>query len=665
MAEGKTQPLALSPELELSEILQCSICSDICDKPTILSCGHIVCFNCIKKWIEIKEGELWCPECNQRRQLPSGGAESLPQSFRLNNLCDMLRDKIDIADQSSSKTCKVHPGKELDFVCLECCMAVCTTCKGETHATHFCSDPKMLLDHAVESKEKSLKSSLARFNELHEELHKNRENSMMVIRDFTHRFEMAKKMLLEQLEKTFEEKQKILQLQERELTSYLERVQETFQLQREQEYVDVHQASELLKQMPKEDSMRPRTTSNLGIKMAEGFLDVLYSDGETSCGQVVSCGVPIASKCELLVDAEDHFPMREVKLDVVLKDDNGNTVMGQKKDIISIKILTVSGEEVPLNVVKAHGGRFYGFFTPPSVGLYVATASVYHESIGHSPLSIIVKPHATEMTPLKGNPPFQHPHDVFKKGNNFLVVDTVVKLVNENGDLIHSFANSDWWYYPYSVSYYDQAFFITAMKGQRVIKYDLNGKEMQRFGESHLKRPTGIAIDDDGTIYVADAELSSVVVFASNGEWKKTIRHTSSSGDGKELSNPWFIKFNSQGQLVVCDYNNKRIKLFDPNTEEVELSIFVEHDGKPMQCRGVDLDKYDNIYVAARELGSGSQYECIKVYGPDGTFIGSIAESPRDKGLEWVRGIHVAEEGDQEVLFVVDGGYKFIRKFKL
>ena len=43
--------------------LQCSICNDIFDCPTIINCGHTFCKNCIQKWTEEKRNKSTCPIC--------------------------------------------------------------------------------------------------------------------------------------------------------------------------------------------------------------------------------------------------------------------------------------------------------------------------------------------------------------------------------------------------------------------------------------------------------------------------------------------------------------------------------------------------------------------------------------------------------------------------
>ena len=75
-----------------------------------------------------------------------------------------------------------------------------------------------------------------------------------------------------------------------------------------------------------------------------------------------------------------------------------------------------------------------------------------------------------------------------------------------------------------------------------------------------MGRPECIAIGSDGLIFVSDSDKNCVSVFQSNGEWVKTLGKEG-SGDG-ELKFPTGLAVDEYGTLFVCDFFNSRIQLF-------------------------------------------------------------------------------------------------------
>ena len=85
------------------------------------------------------------------------------------------------------------------------------------------------------------------------------------------------------------------------------------------------------------------------------------------------------------------------------------------------------------------------------------------------------------------------------------------------------------------------------------------GKEGNAAGE--LRQPIGIAIDQEGFIYVSDAGNHRIQKFSSEG---KFIKEWGSRGAGKrELNRPMHISFGPDGNLYVAEYLNDRIQVFD------------------------------------------------------------------------------------------------------
>lgn len=658
MAEASTK--LTTSDGELGDLLKCPICQDVCEEPRILSCQHIACTECINNWIRAKKGQLWCPECNQQRELPAGGAESLPHSFRLNDLCGILKEKLESGEEGSN--CKLHSGKPLSMICFECEVGVCDSCRTSTeHTGHMCADAKQVLELKADGKAETAKNYLIRIDQLKQELEKSKEDDLDVLRDFKKRSEFAHQRLLQEMEKNYQEKVKVLGNQEKELEEYVAGMRSFNELTKTQDSMDVSIVVDQLKSLPKEESLRPKTTSYLKVEMVHEYMKMLFSDGETKCGKVLTSGVAVPNQSVIAVTSDRLTAGEAIHLQLLLKDDRGRKVVTEREDVLSVEVCTVDKRTIPLEPQKQEGGHFTISFTPSFAGWYVLTAKAFDKMIPGSPLQLKVEPRGIEMKEIAGEAPSSQLHDVLKVGDNFMLVDKTVIMMDKNGKLIQSFENKDWYFYPYSIAMHKQCYYVTAMKGQVVIMYQANGKEVRRFGGDVLKRPTGIALDKEGNIYVADNQLSKILLFGPDGKFKEYVISTEPSRQTMSLNNPWFIKFNSKGQLIIADFENQRIQVINVQTGREIMSIMVMHEGQKMYCRGVDVDRHDNIYVGARADKSGNPAEGIFVYGPDGTYLGSLPA----KDLHWSRGIHIAKDGQHDVLYVVDSSHKSVRTFQL
>ena len=77
----------------------------------------------------------------------------------------------------------------------------------------------------------------------------------------------------------------------------------------------------------------------------------------------------------------------------------------------------------------------------------------------------------------------------------------------------------------------------------------------EEFVSEQLKKPRGIAVDQDGLVYVSDEELCAVLVFSPQGDLVRKI-----GGIGSRPGEFLSPKNNHQRQqTVLADYGNQRI----------------------------------------------------------------------------------------------------------
>lgn len=106
----------------------------------------------------------------------------------------------------------------------------------------------------------------------------------------------------------------------------------------------------------------------------------------------------------------------------------------------------------------------------------------------------------------------------------------------------------------------DGMFWTTDRDGHTVRKYSPVGElllELGTFGEwgddeTHFNGPTAVAVQDDGTIVVADGYWNSRLVwFSPSGEFIRSVGHWG-RGPG-EFNTPHALTIDSQGRLLVAD----------------------------------------------------------------------------------------------------------------
>ena len=106
----------------------------------------------------------------------------------------------------------------------------------------------------------------------------------------------------------------------------------------------------------------------------------------------------------------------------------------------------------------------------------------------------------------------------------------------------------------------------------------------------------GIAVDDQGNVYVADAEGRRLVVYSPDGKLLRAIERD--ARHPKILQRPFGLLFVGHDRLYVADYDADQIQVF---TTEGKFLFAWGREGKGRgQFRapvGIDQDREGNIYV--------------------------------------------------------------------
>ena len=227
---------------------------------------------------------------------------------------------------------------------------------------------------------------------------------------------------------------------------------------------------------------------------------------------------------------------------------------------------------------------------------------------------------------------FAHPIDIAEKHGELYVLNkhpafTRVGVCNYQEEYLREFGtyghgDGQFWL-PTGVAVNDDGFvFVSDEFHNNVSIFSIDGKFVENWGkignaEGQLDGPSGLAIKPNGNILVVDQNNHRVQEFSKSGEYVNSWG--SFGNETGQLNQPWGIAVGSDGSIYVADWGNDRIQRFDDSGSPI--SIY----GGPNESEGslhrpskpaVDSDGF--VYVS--DWGN----ESVKIYSPEGEYIQSL-----------------------------------------
>jgi len=115
--------------------------------------------------------------------------------------------------------------------------------------------------------------------------------------------------------------------------------------------------------------------------------------------------------------------------------------------------------------------------------------------------------------------------------------------------------------------------------------------------DGQFRNPFGVAIDGDGNIVVSDFNNHRIQIFDSSRTYIRKFG-SEGSGDG-QFQNPCGVAIDGDGNIVVLDLNNHRIQIFDSRGIFIrKFGSFGSGDGQFNNPLGVAIDGDGNIVVS-------------------------------------------------------------------
>ena len=580
----------------LKKQVTCSICLDTYAEPKTISCLHTFCRECLERHARVsqRQGKFRCPECQAEIDLPQGNRfDRLPNSFFHKSLLGVLEaeDRQAIPRQQQ-ETCSQHTKERVRYYCSSCEACICLICVAEDHRGHAFD----VLEKAVQEDKKNIMSAVE------------------TIKEKANLFRAE----LNQLDKTTEDVEMIIAIAEQEVSRATEDVITKTQQQEKQLLESL--------EMTRRRRMERVTSAKQELKS-------------------------LIKRINQAAEFAENLVQRRSAADII-----------QNKHILRQKLEELRGVQVP----KHHQATFVKF----------AAVSQHNFKLGS--IQVSEKPAIAAKSTLEGlEKTFQAgveakftlcPRTSGGEVSNFAdLEDQVELLITPAKDVTNVTVDEE-------CDGNVRLKFTPKVPGAYSIEVRINGDKLptcpmtvqvkerelvvvgelklQLFPGDTIERLSGIAVNTEGQIVVADTFGHYVYVFDKNGN---RLRKT--GGEGSNTGQFWYpnrISFLNENEVLIADCGNSRIQRFNFQTGTVVKSFgkFGEEKGELNNPVDVTVDDKERIVVT--EWGNNR----IQVMSKEGESIFTFGDNGPEK-LQYPNCCIL----NKNIFLVSDGGNHCIKAF--
>ena len=686
---------------ELEKEITCPVCQDHFREPKILPCLHYYCKECVQRLV-LNAGPnrpITCPVCRRETVLPNNDPDQLSTAFFVNRMKEVY-SKMQKALGKVEAVCEMCSEAKAEAFCRQCTEFICNDCvRSHRKLKVFAGHKVVTLQELKEggAKEIPLKEVPPSMCKDHDEQLKIYcfDCSCLICRDciicdhLGHTFEFAKKSApryketlkqslsplvgiqtsisaatreVEKIEEevseqheavastirwSFNQLRDILRKRENQLHNRASELKQqkldnlgaqrkefalaTSEIQGVMNFVErsIDNASDeevmLLQQQiqpriqeqserHKRIDLTPAAVANSDVRVAcaEGISDLCQKNTAVMLqADPAKCTAEGPGMKVMEVGKATQFTVRPVY-------QNGQ-LCKEKQAVEAEMKSSVKDSVVHVKFLSKLGGVYELTYTPEVRGRHTMIIKVNGTQIAGSPFGVIAKIHPTQLDkPVR-----------IVRGVNF---PWGIALNSKQQLLV---ADHEW-------------------GGKKVTAFDIDGKKIRTLACQKLSYPTGVAMDKDGNIYVADNGNHSLFKFSKEGKLMKAVE-----AKGKqpgEFRNPSLIKI-IDDKLYICDRGNSRFQVMNMELEYVNsFGCQGKRDGEFNNPNDIAQDREGNLYV------SDTHNNRVQVFDFNKQFLFAFSQKgDGSKQLCLPHGICV--DSDQFV-YVCDRGNNCVSVFK-
>ena len=657
---------------QIEEEITCSICGDLFTDPKTIPCLHTFCKQCIEKSIESNKkmaSIVCCPLC--RSPLPRDDMSSVPTNFTINRLveifgkrkvggkslalkeiqCSSCEDgilaitwcidcenglceycngahqrikafkshktvavenfvknpKLVLSTTEKPEACKSHSKQALDLYCKTCSSLICRDCtlkdhRRETHDFDF-------IDDVVDEEREKIKQATAPLKQLLERV----RNRIKRIEESETEIDIESEANRRKIRGVYDEVYKLLKQQEEETLEKVNTIKtslkKTLAMQKENAKFMESQLVSCTEFSDDAISTNRRrqllTYKNSIIDRVEDLTkQVEHASIDPECkadDMIVRCGNPVEFISNSLCDVSGvpHLPhcsvrgplerSDPVKITVTLKDIYGFSVVQQSKDL---EIHCNKEGEFLQNVriEEESKGVYHIWYNPKRkedhlLSVYWRRLVVNDEEVR---VPVNVRDYANIKQEVKvidnygpNNEQLKYPYLMAKGPNNEVIV--------RNHSTCH----------------------LVIFDGQLQYSHVIGGRGN---GNGKFQCITGIAVDSEGYLYVADYNLHCIQKFTMSGQF---VSQFGSKGTAEgQFNGPLGLALSQSELLFVCDYNNHRNQVFKNEQFSYTFGQYGKEPGYFNHPCDLTLNSNeDQLFI------SEGQNHRVQVFTPNGQFL--------------------------------------------
>ena len=640
---------------KLEDQLTCPICLDHFTTPKVLPCTHSFCEQCLQGVaIEIIKGSYYlsCPTCRESCPVPDKGVASFPPSFVINNLIEAysLLKKVSGDQHASCSNCDDTLAERYckqcaKFLCLQCLRVHGTWKEFISHETISHEEVASTVYQLPQVKQVAIESCTDHDKPMeifcetcdklicqHCTVRKHRDHEYDVVSDVCRKHE--DETMKSSVRPLNYERDRLV-----EAKGILEHVIDEIEQQVETTNDEIDDTITQIKNRLDETGRKLKGETGLAKKHKVSVLKGQLKEADTSLGLVTECidYVGQCMKATLHQMLTTKLQMMNRTKSVIKQVKNKSFEALEKADIKLVKYNKI--DQLCSNVGEVKFSFSSAKFNVIRRDIsFVGQQSRFSISVSFpngSPVPIA--PSCSLSPPNNGRP----------------IIKCIVKESSQLGQYNVVFTPVTRGQHKLHVRIHDYIVHGSPISVPVKVPIEMRNKPVTTI--SGPKRPTGIAVTDDGLLVVCESFGNSITILDRE---HKRIRSIGSRGNEKgQLDFPSGVAITSKGTILVADSLNNRIQEY--TMEGDCISCFGAKGSDPLQFdypTGITINKTTGqVFIA------DSCNHRIQVLNPDLTFSHMFGTAGSKQGqFRFPNDVAIDNKG---FVFVTDRHNNRIQKF--